>query len=238
MLARKRQLRMLPARGCTLAQYLGRSARTHEVWAAIIEPVGDDQSIYDRYLFAFLSINTPFEHTCSAFLRMRGRYWLDASEAEASIRQSPLVQYAPTKAKDIVAFTHRFLAHPESWRIRQGETAGQARDRLNVQGLGMAKLSFALCLLAPTVADVACCDRHIQRWATGQIRNTLPVKVYAQIESSIVQIGQRYGVSAFVAQWTIWDWQRGREETHAIIADDRKGEGDVVSNGSLCALDV
>ena len=229
---------MLPACGCTLAQYLGRSARIHEVWAAIIEPVGDDQSIYDRYLFAFLSINTPFEHTCSAFLRMRGRYWLDASEAEASIRRSPLVSYAPTKARDIVAFTTRFLAHPEVWRIRADETAADTRARLNVQGLGTAKLSFALALLAPTSANVACVDRHIQRWARGSIKNTLAVKTYANIERSLVAVGQRYGVSAFVAQWTIWDWQRGREETHAIIADDRKGDEDVVSSGSLCALDV
>jgi len=222
--ARAKQLRLFPKRDRTLAQYLAVRAGEHREWAAIIEPCGSEQSVYDRYLFAFLSINTAFAPNCEAFARMRGRYWTDETETLASIRLTPSVSFAPTKAKDIAAFTKRYLAHPEAFRIRPSETPSEARERLNIQGLGQAKLSFALALASPTMADVACLDRHVQRWATGRDRKALSPREYKRIERALSLVGERYGVSTFVAQWCVWDWMRGYEENHRIIADEKGGD--------------
>ena len=217
------QLHLLGKRELSLAQYLKATCCQHEAWAAIIEPNGSEQSIYDRYLFAFLSINTAFAPNCEAYERMRGRYWTDTEETEQAIRLSPSVAFAPTKARDIVAFTKRYLAHPRMFRCRTAETPAALRDRLNIQGLGQAKLSFALALACPTTSNVVCLDRHVQRWATGKNRNGLSPRLYGRIEDALVKVGQRYGVSAFVAQWCVWDWMRGHEESHEQIAD-KEGE--------------
>jgi len=213
------QLHLLAKRDLSLSQYLKATCSQHEVWAGIIEPNGSEQSIYDRYLFAFLSINTAFPPNCEAYERMRGRKWTDVDETEQAIRLTPSVAFAPTKARDIVTFTKRYLVNAGQFRLRRGETPAALRDRLNIQGLGQAKLSFALALTCPTTSNVVCLDRHVQRWATGRNRNGLSPRLYGRIERALVKVGECYGVSAFVAQWCVWDWMRGHEENHEQIAD-------------------
>lgn len=231
------QLHLFAKRDLTLAQYLKATCSQHEVWADIIEPNGSEQSIYDRYLFAFLSINTAFKPNCEAYERMRGRKWTDAEETEHAIRLTPSVAFAPTKAKDIAAFTRRYLANPQAFSRRPLEAPSALRARLNIQGLGQAKLSFALALACPTTSNVVCLDRHVQRWATGKNRNGLSPREYGRIEDALVKVGQCYGVSAFVAQWCVWDWMRGHEENHEEIRDI-EGANNAQTDRHICALSV
>jgi len=94
--------------------------------------------------------------------------------------------------------------------------ASEWRARVNIAGLAHMKLSFAAALLTPETADTVCIDRHMQRFLYG--RECSPcVRIYRESEVSLANVGIRYGLSAFVTQWTVWDWLRAKEESHDIL---------------------
>lgn len=214
------QLRLLPKRSQSLSSYLETRGPIHAEWARAIGQADCEGRTYERILFALLSTNTAFDATCEAFKLLRGSYWADAQELETLLRsvrvggKSQTVAYPGSKARDIAAFTTRFRAHPGMFKFRGLASAWRAQHC--IAGLGHMKLSFASALLAPEQADTVCLDRHMQRFLYGRER-TPSLTSYHLAEQALRKVGERYGISAFVTQWAIWDWLRGREESHDIL---------------------
>jgi thermostable 8-oxoguanine DNA glycosylase len=100
--------------------------------------------------------------------------------------------------------------------------------RLSLQhrfrGLGLAKASFAVALLYPLEADVACIDTWMQKVFLGRESfKQLGLKDYMAVEARVRRYGRRFGVSTFLAQWMIWDHARGgKPNSHAIFPGSHK----------------
>jgi thermostable 8-oxoguanine DNA glycosylase len=93
-----------------------------------------------------------------------------------------------------------------------------------VKGLGLAKASFAACLLYPLDADLACVDTWIQKVFLGHTGfKSLSLGDYLLVESKIRTYANCFNVSTFVAQWLIWDHARGgAANAHAIFPGGHK----------------
>ena len=221
------QLQLVPKRDCTLASYLESRGLAHVQFARAIGRAYTEEVTYERILFALLSTNTAFDATCEAFrIVCRAQEpkvdWtcdVSLSDILSSVRteRGQTVAFPNVKARDIVDFTRRFDSHPSEFVLQDNENASQWRARVSIRGLAYMKLSFAGALLAPETADTICVDRHIQRFLYGRETRAVNTTAYTRAEESLARVGARYGMGAFVTQWTIWDWLRAKEEPHDIL---------------------
>lgn len=219
------QGRMLGKHNTTLSRYLIEAKERHGGWAMAIGRATDAKTTYQRILFSLLSVSTSFEAGSLAWLLLKDKPNTDVNVVESVIRSvhapgrvTNTVAYPTTKAADIVAFTIRFNKNPGQFILEAGESPEQWRDRTNIRGLGLAKISFAAALLDPMASDCVCLDRHMTRWFTGSVTRTPNPRIYRRYEIALAKIGRVYGISGFLTQWVVWDWLRGKEESHLILA--------------------
>lgn len=179
----------------------------------------EPDSVYTRVAFAILSANAPFEDTVAALGYCHATGWKPDPFVLSSHRM------VPAKAR----YIREMAARSPVEYLRQetdGETWDAYRVRLHasVAGLGMAKASFAACLLYPLQADLACVDTWIQKVVLGhESFHTLSGSKYRRVEEWIRRIARRHGLPTFVAQWLIWDHARGVVSDHAVFPGTHKG---------------
>ena len=180
-----------------------------------------DDEIFYRVAFAILSANSPFEDSVKAL-----NVCIKKRSAGIAIAPRDIVWFkqVPAKAKYINRLNRSCL---QMLTKQCEETWHNYRLRLkrSVQGLGLAKASFAAALLYPLTADVACVDTWIQKVFLGNTGfKQLGVSDYLIVESKIRTFANCHGVSTFLAQWLIWDHARGgRPNAHAIFPGSHKG---------------
>ena len=191
--------------------------------ARFISGVHDRDFVFSRIAFAILSANTPFDQSVRAL-----NYVLEhkGTASRLDIQQFTCVpakaDYVNTLWDSCVADPLRLLRHgyAESW--------SEYRYRLQraVKGLGIAKASFAVSLLYPLTADVACIDTWMQKVFLGNTAfKVLGKATYEMVEAKIRSYARRVGVGTFIAQWMIWDHARGgMRNEHAIFPGSHKTE--------------
>ena len=195
-------------------RYLTRYRAQYQEWSAEITPAhGDQATIRGRVMFAILSANTNFALALRAW-----QYAMSVPRVDADL----LVTYGMVPAK---AAWCNAVGTGETLTKRAEETDHTHRVRLQrtVKGLGLTKASFAVGLLSPTTADVACIDTHMQHVYLGRTKfHALRLPEYLTVEAEVRKVAQRHDVGTFVAQWAIWDHARGHPEPHAFLAGAHK----------------
>lgn len=188
--------------------------------ARITPDLGDEEQVYTRIAFAILSANCPFAESVKALdYAVRVGFECDPDE---------LAKFTcvPFKATALRAMKTRPVA--EFLRAR-GESWGAYRERLRktTPGLGRCKASFAVSLLYPTRAKVACLDTWMCKVVFGaQAFVSLSEESYEIGESWVRRFARRHKLpSTFLAQWAIWDHARdGRLNEHDIFPGAHKKE--------------
>lgn len=216
------------ARRAMLA-YVGKHAARYTRFAEAIKPdLSNPEHIRSRVAFAILSANTPFDRSVQALAYCQGTGWIPDPFVLAGMGLVPskagYVRKLREQSFDLLRGTVQTLEHgnwvetPEAWNDYR------LRLRFGTPGLGLAKASFAACLLYPLDADLACIDTWVQRVILGHTKfHSLSLHRYQQCEAWIRRIARRYHVPTFVAQWLIWDSARGTVETHNIFPGRHKG---------------
>lgn len=201
-----------------IVAYVVANKTKYEQFASAITPKEySDDEIFTRVAFAILSANSPFDDSVKALevcLRKRGKI------QPADIRRFKQV---PAKAGYINRLARMKL---QSLRKAPAETWHEYRMRLQgIRGLGLAKASFAACLLYPLEADLACVDTWIQKVFMGHTGfRQLGVTDYLAVEARIRSYAACFCISTFLAQWLIWDHARGVVSSHAIFPGSHKAE--------------
>ena len=189
--------------------------------AKMITPdLSDKEAVYARIAFAILSANAPFDDAVKALGV--------AIKKKDKLQWRDIVWYkqVPAKAKYCV----------EAWRLIRQDSCIATKDndeswheyRLRLKrefkGLGLAKASFAACLLYPLEADLACVDTWIQKVFLGHTGfKSLGLRDYLTVEAKIRTYAACFDVSTFIAQWLIWDHARGGvANSHAIFPGSHK----------------
>ncbi len=194
-------------------------AATYRVNAELIQPdLALRRDVFARLAFAILSANAPFDESVKAldFVLAHAGY-VDAKRI-AGWKMVPAKARYVNQLWDSMPWTEYTKLEDETW--------SEYRYRLQslVKGLGLAKASFAACLLYPLEADLACVDTWMQKVFLGNTSfKQLSKAVYEQVEAKIRVYARRYRVSTFLAQWMIWDHARGgRINSHSIFPGSHK----------------
>jgi len=199
-----------------IAAYIFANKEKYEGFARIITPGAyTDDEIYSRIAFAILSANAPFDDSVKALnvcVKNRGH-----------VKPQDIVWYkmVPDKAKYINLLSRMKL---QTLLRQDGESWHEYRLRLlKIKGLGLAKASFAACLLYPLEADLACIDTWIQKVFLGHTGfKKLGMADYLLVESKIRTYANCFGISTFLSQWLIWDHARKVTSSHDIFPGGHK----------------
>lgn len=203
-----------------LAYMLANKAKYQGLASVITPSLKDSKAIYLRLAFAILSANSPFAASCEA-LKV-------ANEKPGKIRWqdlSVLSGMTPGKAEWCNTVYWNCQRDPKQYLKAPSETWQGYRLRLakTVKGLGLAKASFAACLLYPLTADLACIDTWMEKVFLGYSSfKQLNLATYELVESKVRAYANKLGCNTFLAQWMIWDHARGEVNTHAIFPGSHK----------------
>jgi len=182
--------------------------------------VKDQDFVFSRIAFAVLSANTPFDSSVKAL-----NYVLENRGAASRVDIQEF-QCFPAKADFVNALHDACVADHTRFLRKEIESWSTYRYRLQreVKGLGIAKASFAVSLLYPLTADLACIDTWMQKVFLGNTAfKTLGRAAYEIVEAKVRNYARRVGVGTFIAQWMIWDHARGgMHNEHAIFPGSHK----------------
>ena len=185
---------------------------------ATIEPDRDDwRQVWDRVAFSILSANAPFDGTVRALKFMAWR-----RDGERDITDDIVLSMCRGMTKSKLRYVEALPTRYDCDTLCQSPSPDwdtyRLRLRDSIKGLGLAKATFAACLLYPTTADIACVDVHIHRLFTGvqKAPHRIAPHKYLAIEDNIRRIGRDTGLPTFLCQWALWDWARGKVEDHQI----------------------
>jgi hypothetical protein len=174
-----------------------------------------DADLFERFLFAFMSVHTTWESNVRGFKAIREfDRWIDDDDAlEGRLRTSGAGLYA-NRTRFIGEFGHRFWADPSFYRRRTREAWPVYRDRLeaDILGLGPAKVSFALEMAFPLEAEVLCLDVHMLR-LYGRRGVGLRVGEYERMEADWVARSRAAEIPAYIVKQVHWDNKQGKPDS-------------------------
>lgn len=170
--------------------------------------------IFQRWLFAFMSVHTSWRSNISGYLAIRNWWeWLNNNdELERRIVSSGAGLHK-NRTKFISTFAKDFWANIEVFQKNDEETWVEFRNKLveRVLGLGMAKVSFSIEMVYPNEADVTCLDTHLfQVYGLDQTKDS---KQYEAMERHWVEMCKMWNVSPYVARCIWWDKNQGYEDS-------------------------
>lgn len=193
----------------------------NKYWESIT-PTTDDE-IIRRWIFAFLSVHTPWSGNVRSFLLLdkADRSVLeDYSKVKALIEESRAGCYE-MKAKGIYEFNKAYIASQGyNFKLISKGAHMEERDLLmaDCYGLGLAKTAFALEMCYPLRAQVACLDTHmLQLYGyTDKIERAKASsnrRKYHEMEKHWVDTCKEIKVAPTIARAIWWDKKQMQKDS-------------------------
>lgn len=166
------------------------------------------EQIYDRWLFAFLSVHTTWQSNVRAFKMLKANRWdNDRLHLEKLIIESG-VGLKRIRTEGIWRFHNAFWDNPIDWIKHDDETWVQARDRLSAKcfGLSLTKTAFACELIYPMECQVVCLDAHILKLYGADRKIVRPsYKTYRSMEEHWSCKCNELNLPSPIARSIVWD---------------------------------
>ena len=181
--------------------------------------------VFNRFLFAFLSVHTTWASNVRAYEIMKGNIDWSKQEIEAALKRSG-VGLHNNRTRFISKFAEEYKKRPEWYLKRRSEKWTEYRDRLEskILGLGMAKTSFAIELIYPNAAWVTCVDVHVARLCKEDPK--LTKKSYLRAERKLIEMAKKKGVMPSEYRWNYWDNNQGFKDprywSHCLESETAK----------------
>ena len=184
-------------------------------------------AVYNRLLFALLSVNTSYATSAKAYTAMSGKYWRDGQEIMAEYMRHG-VHYAGARAGYLAEATERFIEDPIAFIKRQDESWNEYRFRLVklIPGLSFCKVSFFIGMIYRN-ADVCCLDRWMLRSLgiknvdKALSRLSKPYRtsdrMYRRLESTL-RNKNKTDLSLPAFQWAVWDSIQKQSNAMEVLA--------------------
>jgi thermostable 8-oxoguanine DNA glycosylase len=187
-------------------------ARYSDYWGSV-KP-NNVSEIFQRWLFAFMSVHTSWRSNISGYLAIRNWWeWLNNNEELERRIVSSGAGLHKNRTKFISTFAKDFWANIEVFQKSDEQTWVEFRNKLveRVLGLGMAKVSFSIEMIYPNEADVTCLDTHLfQVYGLDQTKDS---KQYEAMERHWIEMCKMWNVSPYVARCIWWDKNQGYEDS-------------------------
>lgn len=189
------------------------AVRYVEYWGELTATT--DAAIFQRFLFAFMSVHTTWETNVKGYEAIRDYH--PASWQTNRLRGALLKSGAGlhnNRAKWISNFGAQYWADPSAFRRGSREPWAGYRDRVErrVTGLGPAKVSFALELAFPIEAEVLCLDVHMLRMY-GKKSQSLRKNEYQAYEADWVGRARAVELPPYIVKQIAWDKKQGQPDS-------------------------
>lgn len=181
-------------------------------WQSIVPR--NDVERFQRWLFAFLSVHSTWNSNIKGYLALKNwTEWFNRWDVLEQRLADSGVGLNNIRLRFLKQFASDYWSNPSDFTKGKDETWAACRNRLveRVLGLGFAKVSFALEMLAPNEADVACMDIHLLR--LYGLKNNKHEKLTKEIEAHWVQMSRMWNCPAPIARAILWD--RKQKQTNS-----------------------
>jgi hypothetical protein len=166
----------------------------------------DDSQRFQRWLFAFLSVHSTWTSNVAGYEALKDwTQWFNQWDVLKQKIEDSRVGLNNMRFRFLKEFAVNFWKNPVRYTKGTGESWREYRDRLEqeILGLGFAKVSFALEMLYPNEAEVACMDVHLFRlYGLHQNRDRTQGKA---IEGHFVQMSKLWNTPPAIARAILWD---------------------------------
>jgi len=173
-----------------------------------------DAECFQKWLFAFLSVHSSWESNVRGYKALKDwTQWFNRWEVlEAKLIESKIGLHN-NRTKFIKEFSLDYWNNLSEFKKKQNENWPAFRDRLTkrVLGLGFAKISFALEMIYPLEAQVACIDTHIyQAYGLNQSKDS---SFGEKIEKHWVEMSKMWNCPAPLSRAIYWDKMQGKTDS-------------------------
>jgi thermostable 8-oxoguanine DNA glycosylase len=170
---------------------------------------------FKRWLFAFCSVHTSYESNMRGYLAIKDwGQWINRPDQLKGRLMDSRVGIYNNRTKFISHFTALFWDNPDYFTKHEDESWVECRDRLVevINGLGKAKVSFALEMLYMETAEVYCMDTHLfQAYGFDQ---RIHGHKYEECEQHWVSCAKMFQVPSGIARAIYWN--RKKNEVNCL----------------------
>jgi endonuclease III len=145
-------------------KHLDKITKYEEYWQSI-SPTNSNE-IFKRWLFAYTSIHSTWQSNVRSYNHIKNfEQWLNDKSKLAELLYISRSGLHNQRTENIWDFKNKFFENPDSFEKSSSESWIDLRNRLavNLKGIGLAKVSFALELCYPNNVEVVCLDVHMLR---------------------------------------------------------------------------
>jgi thermostable 8-oxoguanine DNA glycosylase len=189
--------------------------RYTDYWESI-KPITQNDFLR-RYLFAFTSVHTTWLGNIRGYTAIRDLKWLDSKETLLQRLINAKCGMHNHRTEYIWNFKEQFLKNPEKycqkvqeWQPYRNQLVGE------INGIGMAKVSFTLEMNFPNEAEVTCLDTHgvqLYKLSKNGAKSKKEVIEYETAEKHWVDCSKAVGCSPTVARAIMWDKKQNKRNS-------------------------
>lgn len=178
-----------------------------------ITPKSDSEK-FKRWLFAFMSVHTSYASNLNGYKAIQSWIeWFNRPEVLKEKLIESRVGLHNLRTRFVSDFSKAFWSSPETFDKQDVETWAGYRNRLEqyILGLGMAKVSFAIEMIYPNQAEVACLDTHL--FQAYDLNQTKDHYQYREIEKHWTEMCKMWSVPNYIARCIYWNKKQGKTDS-------------------------
>jgi thermostable 8-oxoguanine DNA glycosylase len=189
-----------------------------EYWDSITPE--SDAEIFRRYLFAYCSVHTTFQGNIKGYQAIKEfEEWSTDKEALRDKLRGAHCGLYNIRTDYIWDFSTKFWDKPSDFYFTSKKNHVTKRDSIvsKVNGLGFAKVSFALEMIHPNEARVLCGDIHqLRLYGMDGLKNYQSgsgLKMYKDMERHWIIASAKKKIPSYIARCIFWDELQGYDNT-------------------------
>ena len=189
-----------------------------EYWESVRPQNNDD--IFRRYLFAYCSVHTTWKGNCAGYNAIKNFHeWIDDKDVLREKLHKSGVGLHNNRSNYIWDFSTKFWANPKDFYLTTKKYHVKKRDSIvsKINGIGLAKVSFALEMIHPNDARVLCGDVHQLRLYNMETlkynKSRSGTDLYKKMESHWMINCGKLGVPSYIARSIYWDDLQKKEDS-------------------------
>ena len=190
-----------------------------EYWKSV-SPTNSNE-IFKRWLFAYTSIHSTWQSNVRTYNHIKNfEQWINDKTKLAELLYMSKGGCHNQRTENIWDFKNKYFENPNNFEKSSSESWVDLRNRLavNLKGIGLAKVSFALELCYPNNVGVVCLDVHMLR-ALGlntqgyKADSKKDVSEYINGENIWIEKSKRMDTSPYITRCLYWDILQGHQNS-------------------------
>lgn len=189
-----------------------------EYWESI-RPNNHDE-IFRRYLFSYCSVHTTWQGNVKGYNAIKNfNEWIDNKETLLNKLHKSGVGLHNNRTNYIWDFKNKFWENPKDFYFTTKKYHVKKRDSIvnKINGIGLAKISFALEMIHPNEARALCLDVHMLRLYNMEHlkynKSRSGIESYKRAERHWMVNCGKHKIPSYIARSLYWDHLQKKEDS-------------------------